>query len=101
MWKKVPDSFLLGIFSGLISLSLFYIVLAYIRTFLVNQYQNPYLLVAPKVHLFAIFLNVLVFRFLIVKADKENLAKGILLSTVVTALIYFFYFFKYHQSLIG
>ncbi len=101
MWKKLPDSLLLGIFSGLISLSLFYTVLAYVRIFVVNFYQDPYMFMAPKVHLFAIFLNVLIVRFLLVKTDKENLGKGILLATVIISFVYFFYYFKYHHSLIG
>ncbi len=101
MWKKLPDSFLLGIFSGLVSLVPFYFLFNCIRVFIVNYYQDPYLLRAPKVHLFAIFLNILVFRFVMVKMDKENLGKGILLATVIPALVYFFCYFKFHQSLIG
>jgi hypothetical protein len=101
MWKKLPDSFLIGIFSGLISLSLFYLLFVYVRMLIVNYYQDPYMLRAPKVHLFAIFLNILVFRFVMVKTDKENFGKGILLATVIPALVYFFCYFKFHQSLIG
>jgi len=101
MWKKLPDSFALGIFFGLVSLALFYIVLAYIRIFIVSYYQNAYLFMAPRVHLFAIFLNILVFRFFIIKKDMENFGKGILLATVIPTLVYFFCYFKYHHSLIG
>jgi hypothetical protein len=101
MWRRLPDSFLLGIFSGLVLLGLFYTVFAYIRIAIVNYYQNQFLLMAPRVHLFAIFMNILVFRFFILKTEKEKLAKGILLATVLTSFVYFFYFFKFHQSLIG
>ena len=59
------------------------------------------MLMAPKTHLFAIFLNILIFRYFVVKTDKEQFGKGILLVTVILSLVYFFYFFKYHQSLIG
>ena len=101
MWRKLPDSFPLGVFSGLVSLALFYTVFAYIRIFIVNYCNNQYLLMAPRVHLFAIFVNILFFRFFILKTDKEKLAKGILLATVLTSFVYFFYYFKFHQSLIG
>jgi hypothetical protein len=101
MWKKLPDSFFLGVFSGLVSLGLFYTVLAYIRIFLVKQYQDPYMLMAPKPHVFAIFLNILLFRFFLVKTEKEQLGKGILLSTVILSFVYFFFYFKYHRSIVG
>ena len=98
MWKKLPDSLWLGIFSGFISLILFYLGFDRLR-FLIHgpaQMFQP-----PRVHLFAIFMNVLMFRFIVVKTDKENFGRGILLATVIVSFIYFYYFFRYHHSLIG
>jgi len=99
--KKIPDSFLLGLVSGVATLSLFYLVFAWLRKLAVNYYGNPYMLAAPKVQLFAIFLNVLLFRFFVITLDKEKFGKGVLMVTVIISLIYFFYYFKYHLSLIG
>jgi hypothetical protein len=99
-WKTIPDSVVPGFFLGFISLVLFYVILAYARIFIVNYYGNPYLLMAPRIHLFSIFLNILLFRFFMIKKNKEKFGKGILLATVMASLVYFFYYFKYHQSII-
>jgi hypothetical protein len=101
MWKKIPDSLPVGFVSGIVSLCLFYFLLSSIKMLVINYYENYYLFQAPKVHLFSIFLNVLLFRFVIVKTDKEKLGKGILLATVSFSFVYFYYFLKFHQSIIG
>lgn len=100
MWKKLPDSYLLGFVSGMLSLFLFYIAIASVRQLAVNHYQNEYVFMAPKVQLFAIFLNVLLFRFAVVSFDKEKFGKGILLVTVLASFVYFFFYFRYHHSMI-
>ena len=101
MWKKFPDSLLIGIVSGCLSLSVFYCLFAFIRILIVSYYQNTYLFKAPKVAKFAIFLNVVFFRFVIVKGEKEEFGKGILLATVGVSFIYFYYFFRFHQPIFG
>jgi len=101
MLKKLPDSFLLGMVSGMVTLGLFYFVFTYFRSLLVDHYGNPYLLAAPRIQLFAIFLNILLFRFLVLTLDKEKLGRGLLMITILLSFIYFFYYFKYHHSLIG
>jgi hypothetical protein len=101
MLKKLPDSFLLGMVSGLASLSLFYFALSGIRSLLVDHYGNPYMLAAPKVQLFSIFLNVLCFRFIVVKTDKDKFGRGLLLVTILFSFVYFYYFLRYHHSIIG
>ena len=101
MWKKLPDSLFLGIFSGFISLSLFYFLVSLIRLLVIDYYQNTFMFQAPKAHLFSIFLNVVVFRFVIVKTDKENFGKGILLATILASFVYFYCFFRFHRSIIG
>lgn len=101
MWKKLPDSLFLGIFSGFISLSLFYLLVSLVRLLLINYFQNTYMFQAPKVQLFAIFLNVVTFRFVMVKTDKEDFGKGILLATVIASFIYFYYFLRFHYSIVG
>ena len=92
---------LLGIICGFFSLSLFYCLVASIRLIVVNYYQNSYLFQSPKVFLFSIFFNVVLFRFVMVKGEKEGFAKGILLATVGVSFIYFFYFLRYHQPVFG
>ena len=101
MWKKLPDSLLPGIFGGCISLSLFYCLVASIRLIVVNYYQNSYLFQSPKVFLFSLFLNVVLFRFVLINGEKENIAKGILLATFGVSIVYFYYFFRYHNPIFG
>lgn len=101
MLKKLPDHYLTGIVSGSVTLSLFYLFIAFIRQLLVNYYQNEYLFMAPKVQLFSIFLNVLLFRIVVINLEKEKFGKGILLITVLASFVYFFFYFKYHHSLVG
>ena len=101
MWKKLPDTYLLGIISGMVTLVLFYIVIACIRQLVANYYQNEYMFLAPRVQLFAIFMNVLLFRFAIIRFDKEKFGKGILLITVIATFVYFFFYFRFHHSMIG
>src|SRR6185369_2832881 len=97
MWKRLPDSLLVGVFSGFISLSLFYLFFTLIKTAIIDYYQDPYMFQAPKVHLFSILMNDLLFRFIMVKTDKEKLGKGILLATVVVSFVYFYYFLRFHH----
>ena len=101
MLKKFPDSHFTGIIIGLLSMILFYFLLAYIRHIIVNHYQNQYMLMAPKVQLFAIFLNVLFFRFVMVSLNKEKSGKGILLATIAASSAYFYFWFRYNISIIG
>lgn len=101
MWKKIPDSYPLGVVSGMVSLFLFYIAIASIRQLAVNYYGNEFLFLAPKAQLFAIFLNVLFFRFAVISFEKEKFGKGVLLITVLATFVYFFLYFRYHHSVIG
>jgi hypothetical protein len=101
MLKKLPDSFLLGLVSGLASLGLFYFALSGIRAVIIDHYENPYLFAAPRVQLFSVFLNVLCFRFIVVKTDKDKFGRGLLLVTIILSFTYFFYFLRYHHSIIG
>ena len=96
MLKKLPDSFAFGLLLGLVTLSIAYLLMRGIRMAIVNYYGNPYMFAAPKAQLFAIVLNLLVFRFTIVDLEKEKAGKGILFTTVILSLAYFFLFLRYN-----
>ncbi len=91
---RIKDSFLIGIVTGLASIFLFYNLLSLGRTLLVNYYQNPYMLKSPAVQLITMLINIIIFRFLLIKFDREKTAKGILFVTVLLTFIYFYFFFK-------
>src|SRR5438093_1249048 len=96
MLKKIPDSFGFGLFLGVITLSLSYLFVRGFRILLVNHYGNQYLMAPPRVQLYSIVINIVIFRFIMVKYDRENTGKGILFSTVILALVYFFLYFRYN-----
>jgi divalent metal cation (Fe/Co/Zn/Cd) transporter len=53
---------------------------------------NP--LSLPKLHLFALVVNIILFRFFIKKEGKENTAKGILFVSFLYMLVYFIFINK-------
>ncbi|HRH67316.1 MAG TPA: hypothetical protein PLU53_13515, partial [Bacteroidia bacterium] len=70
----------------------------FIRSKTAQYYGNPYLFSPPRVQLFSVLLNVLVFRFLLITYDREKTAKGILFITVIAAFTYLFYFYRFQQQ---
>ncbi len=100
MWNKIAgDNFLLGLFVGIISLVLSYLLLRYMRLMMVQHYGNPYFFPSPRVELICILINILLFRFSVVNCKKEKMGKGILFSTVIISLTYFFLFYRFNFRL--
>src|SRR5262245_48603827 len=100
MWKKLPeDSFVLGLAVGMATLFTSYVLFRWLRLALVNHYGNPYFFPAPRIQLLAILLNVILFRYIMVKVRKEKTGKGILLSTVVLSFAYFYMFLRHNYQL--
>ena len=100
MLNKVSgDNFFLGMLGGLVLLSASYLSLRSIRLAFADYYGNPYFFPAPRVELISILINVLVFRFVIVKFRKEQTGKGIFFITAILAFVYFFFFLRYHYRL--
>ena len=63
-WTK--DSFIMGMFTGLVTLTAFYFLLTYIRSMIISYYGNPYILRPPAVHLLSMGINIILFRLLII-----------------------------------
>src|SRR4051812_4146943 len=99
MWKKLPDHFFFGLIFGVVSLFLSYLVVRTIRIAVVGYYGNEYVMAPPRVQLFAILINVIIFRFFMIRFDKEKTARGILFSTVILSFVYFFLYFKYNYMM--
>jgi len=91
-WTK--DSFLLGLISGATLLYAFYIIVSQIRLFIVGTLNDPYLFGSPRSELIAVTLNLICFRFLLLRYHKEKTAKGILFITVISTFAYVFYYYK-------
>ena len=92
--KWIKDSFLFGMITSFVSLIVFYFFISTIRTFIVNHYDNQYMMPSPTVQLLTMLVNIIFFRLLMVNFKKENTAKGFLLVTVLLTLAYLFIFFR-------
>ena len=97
--KGSGDNFFLGAILGAVTLTCAYLTFRLIRLTLAGHYGNPYFFPAPRVELISILLNVLLFRIVIINLKKESLGRGILFITVMTAIAYFFMFFRYQYQL--
>jgi len=96
MFKRIPDTFFVGIVAGIVTLFLSYLAVRTVRLLLVNHYGNEFIMAPPRIQLYSIVINVVLFRFLIIKYDKENIGKGLLFITIVLALIYFYLYSRYN-----
>jgi hypothetical protein len=99
MWKKLPDNFSFGIVFGIISLFVSYMLMRSVRLAIVNYYNNEYLLAQPRVQLFTILINLIIFRFMMIRFEKENTGKGILFSTVIVSLLYFTLYYRFNYRM--
>jgi hypothetical protein len=100
MWNKFPaDNFFLGLFGGAATLILFYLSFQSLRLALAEHYGNPYFFAPPRVELISILVNIILFRIVIVNFKKEKTGRGILFSTVIIAMVFFFLFYKYNFRL--
>lgn len=82
MFKQ--DSFIFGLFIGA-----FLPLMAYIFFALVRQEIELYAK-ESLIYIFCIGANAIIFR-LMIKQEKDNLAKGVLLVTFVYAFLFFWY----------
>lgn len=92
--RLINDSFLLGIISGAILLAIFFFMFSGLRHFLINYSGNSTVLKPPAVQMISIAANIVVFRFLMINLQKEKTGKGLLFITVLSALSYFYYYFR-------
>ena len=95
MWNRLPeDNFFMGMIAGMASLMLTLFVLRSARLALADYYGDPYFFPSPRVELITILINVLLFRVVIVNMKKDKTGRGILFSTVLLSMTFFFLYFK-------
>lgn len=95
MWNRLPeDNFLIGMIAGMATLILTCFTLRCARLALADYYGNPYFFPSPRVELISILINILFFRVVIVNMQKDKTGRGILFSTVLLSMIFFFLYFK-------
>lgn len=86
-WLK-KDNILNGVLMGVMSfISTYYLISGadWLRTKLLNF--SP-ILIAPKLQLLMVFMNMLLFRWLIITKQQMDKGRGVLLITFVVTLIY-------------
>src|SRR5436190_5338361 len=96
--RWIKDSFIVGLAGGAGALAFFFYLFSYIRSLLISYTGNMYMLRPPTVHLFALAINVILFRILMINLDKEKTAKGFLFITVLATLAYFAFYYLVNRS---
>jgi hypothetical protein len=96
MIKKIPDTFFFGIVIAIACFILTYLLIYGIRILIVNYLSNPFAFEEPRIQLLCILINIILFRYVLVNLNRDRTGRGILFSTVLIALIYFFLFSRYH-----
>ena len=91
--KKFFSTFWGGaVIAAVIFAFLFFALTTMNKIFSSAENLNP--LSLPKFHLFALVVNIILFRFFIKKDGKENTAKGILFVSFLYMLAYFIFINK-------
>jgi len=73
-------------------------LIQYFRVHRYTEYNLPSILHAPKPELFILLLNIILFRFLLLKARYEQTGKGVLFSTVALVMVYYFVKLKWNGA---
>ena len=91
MFKK--DSMIIGILLGIFVTVAGYFTLYYLNIWISSYFFNRSPIFGQStIEVLAIFLNVLPFRYFMLRTNKEYIGRGILMVTFVVGLIYFFYY---------
>lgn len=89
MIKKIlsNDSFVLGIVLGIISPAILYIILWYAAIAIKNK--DFAVIINSSLQLVSIFINMFTLRIYLLKKKADKTGRGILLATIILAIIYF------------
>ena len=86
--RLLRDSILVGMFIGIISITLNYIVLLNFDNSYMAITDNRSLFPSPRIQLIILAVNILLFRFMMVKWNREQTARGLLLVIVIAMAAY-------------
>ncbi len=85
------DTWILGIALGLLTPAISFLILYYVNKYLASTNQGVAFLKDSTLHLICIFMNVLVFRFYMLKMKFDYTGRGILLATFIYAILFFYF----------
>jgi hypothetical protein len=98
--QKLPDNFLFGIVTAILTLAISCFLLFSLRHILINHFGDISAFAEPKPQLIAVLINIVFFRFVMVTYKKEKTGRGILFATVILTFIYFFLYSRHHFRMI-
>ena len=81
------DNLFIGLIYGLVSIALFYGIAIGANEIYFRYYQY-YLLQPPKLQIVVLALNLILFRFVMLRWKKFEMGKGMLLTLFMTVVIY-------------
>ena len=93
--RLLRDSILSGMVIGIISITLDYFVLFNFDKGYQSFTDNSPLFLSPRIQLIILAINILLFRFMIVKWNREQTGRGLLL-VIVIAMAGYMINRKYH-----
>jgi hypothetical protein len=90
MRSYYKDSILLGLLIGILSITLDYIVLVGIDRLVDATTGYGHILRAPRLQLIILAMNIILFRFMMIKWEKPESGRGILLAIVLVGVCYIY-----------
>jgi hypothetical protein len=85
------DSWILGIALGALTPAISFCILYLINKYLATNHQGVAFLKDSTLHIVSIFMNVIVFRFYMLKMKFDYTGRGILLVTFIYAIVFFYF----------
>lgn len=93
--KILGDTILSGLIIGTISIVVDYVILFYTDKMLFTVTDMGHILKSPRLPAIILAMNIILFRFMIVKWKKAETGKGILLAILIATVLYIY---KYKNS---
>ncbi|MEP7263075.1 MAG: hypothetical protein ABI772_01180 [Bacteroidota bacterium] len=95
--RLLRDTILMGFLIGAVSIMVDYIVLFYVDKLFFNISDMGHVLKFPRLQAIVLAMNIVLFRFMIVKWKKTEAGKGLFLSIVIITA---WYIYKYKKSVL-
>jgi hypothetical protein len=87
----LKDSFPLGLLGGTASLFVFLMFIGFFRRIIAAYLNDPSIFGSPRTELLAVTLNIVLFRFLVLRFNREKTGKGVHFITVMITFAYLFF----------
>lgn len=89
--RILKDSVTIGLLIGMLSIALDYVLFLNLDKLYNHLTGNDYILNAPRLQLLILAVNIILFRFIVVKWKKIETGKGVLLAIIGVSLWYLWF----------